>query len=133
MDRPTLIYDGECGFCRRAVAWYQAHDTDRRLTYLARQSPERSARFPQLDAPQYAGSMQLVMPDGSIRSGERAAATALSSLAARRWRWVGALLGIWGVRHGARIGYKWIAKNRYRFSCNDTTCPHVPPGKHGGA
>jgi predicted DCC family thiol-disulfide oxidoreductase YuxK len=35
---PTIIYDGDCPFCRGAVAWIAAHASPGRFDYLAAQS-----------------------------------------------------------------------------------------------
>lgn len=122
MSEPTLIYDGECAFCRRSIAWFQARDPDRRLAYLPRQSPERATRYPQLDDARYQGAMQCIGPEGTIHSGANAIATALRHLHGRGWRCLGHVMQWPGVRFGAHLAYRWIAKNRYRFHCHDTAC-----------
>lgn len=122
MARPVLVYDGECGFCRNAVAWFRARDTEQRVEYLARQSPERIARYPQLDAEQYQGAMQIILPDATIRSGADATSTVLLQLHGRLWPTVGRVMRWRGVRHCARIGYKIIAKNRHRLACDTGVC-----------
>lgn len=122
MTRPVLVYDGDCGFCRRSIRWIQTHDRAERLEYLPRQSADRIARYPQLDATRYQNAIQLVCPDGTIRSGAAATATALTSLPDRRWQYLGRLLQLPGIRQCARLGYQWIANNRHRFGCADETC-----------
>lgn len=120
--RPVLMYDDTCAFCRRSIRWFQARDLAHRLEYLPRQSQERAQRFPQVDAPQYQGAMQLILPDGSLRSGAAATAGALRRLAVPGWRGLGWCLERWGIRHVAQIGYRWIASNRHRFRCEDNGC-----------
>src|SRR5687768_8312263 len=47
--RPVLIFDGDCGFCRKWIArWRQL--TDDRVEYIASQAPETVKRYP--DIPQ---------------------------------------------------------------------------------
>lgn len=121
MSKPILIYDGDCEFCRRSIAWYQAHDGGH-INYLPRQSPERTQRFPQLNDPKHQGSIQLVMPNGDIRSGEFGIATALTLLSGWQWRSLGYFIKAPGILFFAHIIYKWIAKNRHRFRCNDGSC-----------
>jgi predicted DCC family thiol-disulfide oxidoreductase YuxK len=122
MVQPVLVYDGECRFCRKWMRWFQAHDLEHQMEYLARQSPERGARYPQLNDAQYEGALQLVLPTGEIRSGEMATATALTCLAGLRWRLLGRLIMLPGIRQCAHFGYKIIAKNRHRLSCKDGSC-----------
>lgn len=121
-QRPTLIYDGSCSFCRRSVRWFQAHDTHQRLAFLPRESADRAQQFPQIDAPQYQGSMQLILPNGTIRSGAGATAGALRHLSGPGWRALGWSLQRWGIRSAAQLAYRWIAKNRHRFRCDDGGC-----------
>lgn len=118
----TVIYDDTCAFCRRSVRWFQTHDTRQRLAFLPRQSPERAQRFPQIDAPQYQGAMQLILPDGTIRSGAAATAAALRCLSGPGWRALGWSLQRWGIRSAAQLAYRWIAQNRHRFRCDDGSC-----------
>lgn len=122
MKRAVLVYDGECAFCRRGMAWFQARDADARLEYLPRASEARRARFPQLDAPQYQGMMHVVLADGTLRSGAAAIAYALTRLRAPWWRGAGWLLQCSGVRQVAAMGYRWMARNRYRWSCDSGSC-----------
>ena len=42
---PTVIYDGECGICRRSVAALRRWDRARRLVYVPFQDRERVVRF----------------------------------------------------------------------------------------
>lgn len=122
MPKPVLIYDGDCGFCRKWMHWFQAHDPQKQMDYMARQSPEREARYPQLNDAKYQGALQLILPGGEIRSGEMATATALTCLADIKYRWLGKFIMLPGIRQCAHIGYKIIAKNRHRFSCKDGSC-----------
>ena len=121
MFKPMIVYDGDCSFCRRSIAWYQAPDGGR-LDYLSRTSEERAQRFPQLDDPRYQGSLQLVLPNGEIRSGELGIATALTNLPGWQWRGVGYFIKAPVIRFFAHIAYKWIAKNRHRFKCDNDSC-----------
>ncbi|MBI4239214.1 MAG: DUF393 domain-containing protein [Deltaproteobacteria bacterium] len=122
MSRSTLIYDGACAFCCRGMAWFQARDCAGRLEYLPRDSAVRRARFPQLDAAEYQGSMHVVLPDATLRSGAAAIAYALTQLPALWWRLGGAVLQCPGVRGLAAVAYRWIARNRHRWTCRDDSC-----------
>lgn len=104
------------------MRWFSDHDPQKQMEYLARQSPEREARYPQLNDAKYQGALQLVLPSGEIRSGEMATATALQHISGAHWQLLGRLLTLPGIRHCAHIGYKIIAKNRHRFRCDDGSC-----------
>lgn len=122
MPKPVLIYDGDCSFCRKWMRWFRAHDPEQQMEYLARQSPERESRYPQLNDAKYQGALQLILASGEIRSGEMATATALTCLADTKYRLLGKFIMLPGIRQCAHIGYKIIAKNRHRFACKDDVC-----------
>ena len=110
----TLIYDGECPLCEKAVAWVQKRARPQTLEYLTCQSPERAQRFPTMAEAQCMEAMQLVMPDGAVYSGDEALPVLLSML--RRWRWLAHLFRIPGITLLSPIGYRFIARNRHIFS-----------------
>ena len=69
VNRPVLIFDGKCGFCRIWINYWRKLTGDR-IEYLP--SQEVGDRFPQIPFTAYAESVQLVRPDGSVASGARA-------------------------------------------------------------
>jgi predicted DCC family thiol-disulfide oxidoreductase YuxK len=122
MQKSVLIYDGDCGFCRKWMRWFKAHDAAGHMEYLARQAPEREARYPQLNDAKYQGALQLILPSGEIHSGEMATSTALQYISGIHWHLLGKFITLPGIRFFAHIGYKIIAKNRHRFACKDGSC-----------
>src|SRR5216683_2103458 len=90
VDRPTLIYDGECGFCRRSVDWVRRRDREHRLVLLPFQDEDRVARLG-IPLPALAAAMHLVRPDGRVPA----------------W-----LFRVPGVLPVARRVYGWIARQR---------------------
>lgn len=34
-ERPTFVYDGDCGICKRSIAFYAARDPKKRLRYAS--------------------------------------------------------------------------------------------------
>ena len=128
-DTLHLIYDGQCGFCIRALKVCQALDVRRRFAYHdgnARQQVH--ARFPQLAGADFEHAMFAVAPDGRAYRG---------FFAFRRLAWESPLL--WPLLPllyfpgSSWIGpqvYAWIARNRRRFGCESEVC-HMPPrGEH---
>jgi predicted DCC family thiol-disulfide oxidoreductase YuxK len=106
---PTVIYDGECGICRRAVGWLQRWDRERNLRYIAFQDG-RVAAFG-IALPALAAALHLVLPDGRVYAGADAAAPLLRMLPGKRW--VAGLFRVPGVPALARRIYAWIAARRH--------------------
>src|SRR6266478_415855 len=66
--RPTLIYDGDCGFCRRSVDLLQRWDREQRIALVPFQDQARVAAFG-IPLPALAAAMHLILPppDGQVR------------------------------------------------------------------
>lgn len=109
-ERPTLIYDGECGICRRAVERLQHWDREHRLRYVPFQDESTVARFG-IALPALAAAMHLVLPDGRVYAGADAVPELGKLLPGKRWwAWGFALPG---VRPVARRVYRRIAERRH--------------------
>lgn len=81
-NRPVLIYDGDCDFCRYwAGRWKLV--TGNRIEYVP--SREASARFPQISEKKFAESIQMIASDGSMYDGGEAVFLALSCVPGRSW------------------------------------------------
>jgi predicted DCC family thiol-disulfide oxidoreductase YuxK len=113
-DSATLIYDGECAFCKRCVDWIAKRARPGALEYLPFQAPARGERFPQLTEEQCLEGMQLVLPGGDVRSGEKAVPDLLSRL--KRWRWIAFVFELPGINLVAGPAYRLIVRNRYMIS-----------------
>lgn len=122
MDRPVLIFDGACGFCRRSVGRARRITGDR-IEYLAQQDAACARRFPQLEGERLAESVHLVECDGRVSRGARAMFRAVavnprwSWLLRRYERWV------WFARSSEAI-YRWVARHRTLMS--RVTRPFLP-------
>jgi len=109
-ERATLIYDGECGFCREAVALVARWDRQHRVELVPFQDEAKLAAF-SLPLPALAAAMHLVLPDGRVLAGADAAADLLRLLPGKRWlAWVFAVPGVLPL---ARRVYAWIARRRH--------------------
>jgi predicted DCC family thiol-disulfide oxidoreductase YuxK len=108
--RPTLIFDGQCGFCREAVERVRRWDRERRLRFLPFQDETAVARFG-IALPALAGAMHLVFPDGRVYAGADAMPELLRLLPRRRW--LAPLFRLPGVMPAARRIYAWIAARRH--------------------
>lgn len=106
---PTLIYDGECGLCRRAVELLRRWDREHRLRYVPFQDGEAVARFG-IALPALAAAMHLLMPDGRVFAGADAVPELGRLLPGKRWwTWGFALPGVPPL---ARRVYRRVAQRR---------------------
>src|SRR5207244_11687576 len=69
---PTLIYDGECGFCRESVGLVRRWDREHRLAIVQFQDQERVAAFG-IPLTALAAALHFVLPDGRVFAGADAA------------------------------------------------------------
>ena len=108
-DRPTLIYDGECGFCEQSVELLRRWDREHRLATLPFQDEAGVAAFG-IPLPALAAAMHLVRPDGRVFAGADAAPEILRLLPGKRWlAWWFRIRGVLPV---ARRVYGRIARQR---------------------
>jgi len=112
-DQHWLIWDGECGFCRRVVVWFQRMDTERQFRVAPYQGTPSPPMTPQLRE-QAARAMQVITRDGRQISGGRSVLFVLETLG-----WYPVLMRVaskpplvWLVE----IGYRVVAANRRFFS-----------------
>lgn len=114
----TLIYDGDCEFCRRLVALVNRLDWKSRLTVVPFQRADLERyRVSRAAAEQ---AMQLLAPSGTVWSGAAAArelARLLPALRPAAW-----LFHVPGVTALAERVYRWIARRRHRFGCGSGSC-----------
>lgn len=115
-QRPVLIYDGECGFCRLWV---------RRLRRLVHNAP---ACLPFQTAPlaelgvsrdECAVAVQYVDKRGRVSGGSDAVARLFIG-AGSLWFVPGWMMLAPGVRQIAQASYRWVARNRHRFKGSPT-------------
>jgi predicted DCC family thiol-disulfide oxidoreductase YuxK len=107
---PTLIYDGECGFCSQAVALLRRWDREQVLRFVPFQDGAAVARFG-IALPALAAAMHLIRPDGRVYAGADAAPELLRLLPGKRW--LAPLFRVPGVLPLARRAYAWIAARRH--------------------
>lgn len=119
-DRPLVIYDGECAFCRRWTTRLQRWDLRRRLDYLPLQDPraEEASGRPRTALETAAHA---VLPSGDVLSGAAAfraicpylpgggvpyavlRAPGALSMAERVYHWISRRWGPVGARAGDRL------------------------------
>ncbi|KRF41616.1 hypothetical protein ASG96_05510 [Terrabacter sp. Soil810] len=119
-DRPTLVYDADCGFCTRSVQFVQRW-VDRRDRYDVRRWQSLDLAAVGLTAQDCDEAAQFVTADGEVRSGHRAIASAATH-GAPGWRPVGALLMAPGVSWVAARAYRWVADHRHQLPGGTAAC-----------
>ena len=134
-DRLLVIFDGHCGFCNRSVRWFLTRDRNDRLRFIASESPKVAAILTRqgitqtdqgLTSSTLAPSTILVIRDPQgpaeqilVRSD---AAIAMLDELPRPWPAIAAVLN-WIPRFLRDLGYRLIARFRYRIWGRLETCP----------
>jgi lipase maturation factor 1 len=106
--RPLLLFDGDCGFCRRWILRWRALTGDR-VDYAP--SQEAGSRFPEIPVEDFRRSVQLVLPDGRVFSGAEAVFASLS-FAPRGGRLLSAYRKVSGFAALTEAIYRVIADHR---------------------
>lgn len=122
----NIIYDGQCGFCARALRIVSALDVRRALRFYDAHQPETFAQFPALRGADVDDAMYAVVEGEPVYRG---------FFAFRRLVWSSPLM--WALIplfyfptasfFGPRV-YAWVARNRSRFGCDSQVCA-LPPGR----
>ncbi|MEW6157570.1 MAG: lipase maturation factor family protein [Verrucomicrobiota bacterium] len=109
-EKPLLVYDGDCGFCKRWVARWQQWIGDK-LECQPAQDPALKERFPEIPEEEYRRSVQLIETDGHVFSGAEAVFRSLALNPGLRWF-------LWwyenmpGFRTTSEAAYAFVARHR---------------------
>jgi predicted DCC family thiol-disulfide oxidoreductase YuxK len=110
--KPVLIYDGDCGFCRRWIERCRSL-TGEAIEYVPFQ--DAAPRFPNITIEQFKQAVKLIEPDGRIFSGAEAVYRSLRGVRGCRWlTWAYAVVP--GFAPASESVYRWIARHRGRFT-----------------
>ncbi len=128
LPRPLLIFDGDCGFCRRSVERLRAEIADR-IDYEPYQTA--ADRFPSIAKENFNRAVYFIEPDGRATRGAEAIFRALkfgANRSAPLWMYE----KIPGARAIANFSYAAVARNRGLFSwlVHLLWGPHVGPAGH---
>ena len=108
--RYTVVYDGECGICRRSIALLRDWDTHHRLEPVPFQARGLMDRYPGIDEREFRQAVQVIAPDGRRWSGADAVEKALERTP--KGRRIACLFKLPFARPIARRVYRWVARNR---------------------
>jgi lipase maturation factor 1 len=106
-EKPLLVFDGQCGFCRAWIEYWKDL-TEERVEYAPYQ--EVAEQFPDVPREEFAEAVQIFLPDGERRSGAHAAFTAMA-VGEKTWP-------LWAYEHVplfpavTEAAYRTIARHR---------------------
>jgi predicted DCC family thiol-disulfide oxidoreductase YuxK len=107
-----VLYDSDCGFCKRLLSKFLAWDRHARLRPVALQSEEAAELLAGMDEAERMASWHLLTPDGRLRSGGAAAAPLMRLLP-------GGAVPAWlaeRIPNTVDRAYRWVAANRSALS-----------------
>ncbi len=108
LNRPTLVFDGACSFCRVWIEHWQRLTGDR---VLHTSYQEIGSRFSHLPRKDFASAVTLFLPSGEVRSGAHAVFSLLALLPGKSWMlWL--YLHIPGFALIAELAYRVVARHR---------------------
>jgi predicted DCC family thiol-disulfide oxidoreductase YuxK len=111
-ERPVMLYDGNCSFCRR-TAFYMRGLTRRQVDFASYHTAQR--HFPEIDLRYLAEEVKLVAPSGYVYSGAEAVFKALHY--GHRWEWLFSLYeALPPFRWISEMVYRHVARNRDKYS-----------------
>lgn len=108
----TVLYDADCGFCKRTLRRLLDRDKGQRLRSVPIQSAEGDTLLAGIDPDRRLSSWHLVAPDGSVHSGGDALIVVLGLLP--RGARLSSLLA--RFPRATQAGYAWVARNRTTIS-----------------
>src|SRR5664280_704221 len=110
-ERPLLVFDGTCPFCRRWVDRWRAAAGDR----FDIEPAQTAARFPEIAAAEFTRSVQFIETDGRISSAAEAVFRARAH-ATSRSRLLAAYERLPGFASAAEAAYRVVARHRPMLS-----------------
>ena len=103
-----LLWDGECGFCRRSVQWAERHDTGHAFRAVPYQEAPSPPMTPELRAA-CGRAVHVVTPDGRVL---RAGRACLWVLERTGYPFLARVLALPPLVWAVEVGYWLVARNR---------------------
>ena len=111
-DKPVLIYDDDCEFCRLWISRWSPFTQD---AVIYHPSQDVAENYPQISPQQFESSVYFVTSDGSFCSGAQAVFKALEYAPNGKW-FLRAYERLPGFASASEWGYRQVAENRKIFS-----------------
>jgi predicted DCC family thiol-disulfide oxidoreductase YuxK len=133
-NKPILLYNDECGVCRRIARWVQrsgqnsAGETSIIERPIGDDPQALRSLNPDLDIWEAYATIHLMMPDGSMRRGGEAVAEVLRTLPKTRWFSRSFALSVFGIRPfqiALNAAYAVLAGVRPLFGCESCGTPSL--------
>lgn len=107
-EKPLVVFDGQCGFCRRSVEGWRASTGDR-VEYAPFQ--EVADQFPDIPRSEFEGAVQLLDVDGQRYRGAEAVFRVMAQVPGKGW-WLSLYRKLPGFAPVSRAVYGWVANHR---------------------
>jgi predicted DCC family thiol-disulfide oxidoreductase YuxK len=126
-DRPILFFDGVCGLCSAVVDWIIQRDRSHRIRFAPLQGTTAARLVP---AELRSQLSTLVFRSGGHNHLRSAAVCRILLTLGGVWRIFGGMLWLipWPLRD---LGYRLVAKVRYRLFGRHETCRLPTPAERG--
>jgi len=108
LDRPLVVFDGKCGFCRLWIDYWRQLTRDRAI-YLPFQ--ELHEKYPNAPREDYASAVYLILPSGEIFFAAHAVYELLADCCDKKWP-LNAYSKVPFFAAGSELGYRIIARHR---------------------
>lgn len=106
--KPSLVYDGDCAFCRLWIDRWRAITGDQ-VRYAPFQ--EAAEQFPQIPRQEFSRAVQLILPDGGVFSAAHAVFQTIALAPGFAWMlWL--YRRVPGVQPVTEHAYGWVARHR---------------------
>lgn len=121
-EHDTVLYDGQCRFCRGQIAMLRWFDPSRRITFTSLHDPSVGRDFPELQRERLLEQMYVIDRGGRARGGAEAVRY-LSRRLPLLWP-LAVPLHLPGSLPLWQAAYAFVARNRYRIAgrCDEGTC-----------
>lgn len=111
-DRHLLLWDGECGFCRRSVDWVRRHDPQGRFEPVTFQDAPSPPMTPELREA-CRRSVHVITADGRVLHAGRAS---LFVIGQTGHPWLARILAVPPLIWAVELGYLLVSRNRNLLS-----------------
>ena len=110
INKPAIVYDGDCPFCQRQMALIKRLDKENVFCYLPKQTDDLLDRFPQLAQMDFETGLRLVDIKGRVFVGADAVYHIAKEL--KPFNYLAWLYQVPGLKQLCRFSYILIAQNR---------------------
>lgn len=109
-----MIYDGECSVCRGAVDWIRARSETGAFEFLSCHADDLPRRFPGIEKNACLAAVHLILSDGAVLAGEKAAPEVFARIPG--YGWIARALRLPGAGLFSGAFYRWFARRRHAIS-----------------